>query len=267
MSRGGGNEAGLGQPQVKSSHRSWTQGLAAGYDFYLAWGALTGNLEQLRQLRAQLLHGNVCDGAQDHHRPLEAGCGQKTDALREAGGEGRARSTWASSPAPRGARGPGTCPALPASTHSGAALGPMSPGWLWATGDTALVPTFLQGHPLVWRVVALLCEGRQVLPALPQHLLGTPQAPQLPKLGPCPRGVGTRRGFQHRLQAGDLLGPRREKGSGPGTSGFTPRFVSPGSKGRGGIQRPCSVAQPDEAVVAFSLWDLGQPEHQLPHHP
>lgn len=68
-----------------------TEGPAAGYSFLLAWGALTGNLEQLGQLHAQLLHGNVCDGAQDDHWPLEAGCREKTDRLREAAGKGRAR--------------------------------------------------------------------------------------------------------------------------------------------------------------------------------
>lgn len=62
-------------------------------------------------------------------------------------------------------------------------------------GDSAPVPTFLQDHPLIGRVVALLGEGRQVLAALPQHFLGSPQAPQLPELGPCPGGVGTRCSF------------------------------------------------------------------------
>lgn len=63
-----------------------TESLAAGCNFPTAWGALTGNLKQLRQLRAQLLHDNVCNGAQDHYWPLEAGCGKKMDRLREAGG-------------------------------------------------------------------------------------------------------------------------------------------------------------------------------------
>lgn len=86
--------------------------------------------------------------------------------------------------------------------------------------QAVLVPTFLEDHPLIWWVAPLLCEGGQVLPALPQHLLGSPQAPQLPKLSPCPGGVGTRRGFQHWLQAGNLLGPGRGEGSGPAASEF-----------------------------------------------
>lgn len=135
-------------------------------------------------------------------------------------------------------------------------------------GDTALVPTFLQDHALVGRVVALLCEGRQVLPALPQHLLGSPQAAQLPELGPCPGGVGPRRGFQHRLQAGDLLSPGRGEGSGPAAPHFflPPTFVSLDSKEWGRrSQRPRSVAV--EAVAVSSLQDLAQPEHRLPRHP
>lgn len=114
-------------------------------------------------------------------------------------------------------------------------------------GQAVLVPTFLEDHPLIWWVAPLLCEGRQVLPALPQHLLGSPQAPQLPKLSPCPGRVGTRRGLQHRLQAGNLLSPGRGEGSGPAASGFEEQVR---------IWHCCPVAHP--AGVDFSLWDFHQ---------
>lgn len=111
-----------------------SQGLAAGCNFLPSVGALTGNFEQLGHLPAELLHSNVCDGAQDHHRPLEAGCG-RTEVLRAAGGKGRVPSTQAPSPTPHGAHRPATCPAPPRrgglfSIHSRAAPGPMSPMWI-----------------------------------------------------------------------------------------------------------------------------------------
>lgn len=135
--RGCWGVAGRGQRgRIRTGQLLDTEGPAAAYHFAPAWGALTGNLEQLRQLRAQLLHGDVRDGAQDHHRPLEAGCRGRTDQLREPGGEGRARSTQPSSPAPRGACGPGTPPLLPGQRSPLAPTGgqPQGPGSLGGSG-------------------------------------------------------------------------------------------------------------------------------------
>lgn len=84
----------LGCHREGAKGKELSQGLAAGYNFLPSVGALTGNFKQLRQLPAQLLHSDVCDGAQDHHWPLEAGYG-RTDVLRMAGGKGRAPSTQA----------------------------------------------------------------------------------------------------------------------------------------------------------------------------
>lgn len=111
-----------------------SQDLAAGCNFFPRVGALTGNFEQLGHLPAQLLHSNVCYGAQDHHWPFEAGCG-RTEVLRVAGGKRRAPSTQTPSPTPHGAHRPATRPAPPRrggliSIHSRAAPGPMSPRWI-----------------------------------------------------------------------------------------------------------------------------------------
>lgn len=124
----------LGCQREGAKGKELSRSLAAGCHFLPSVGALTGNFKQLGQLPAQLLHSNVCDGAQDHHWPLEAGCG-RTEVLGVGGGKGRAPSTRVPSPAPLGAHRPATCPApprrgRPISICSRAAPGPMSPKWL-----------------------------------------------------------------------------------------------------------------------------------------